>query len=45
MLPDIELDENIEKTIDEIAHRNKKVADIMRKIAIKTKMSLDNVEN
>lgn len=45
VLPDVALDKNIEKAIDEIAHRNKKVADIMRKIAIKTKLSLDNVEN
>ena len=42
ILEDIELDPQIENVIDEIAHSNKKAADIMRKIAIKTKKSLED---
>ena len=38
----VTLDSSIEDAIDEIAHKNKAVADIMRNIAIKTKRELDN---
>ncbi len=43
----IELDSSIEDAISEIAHSNKRVADIMRKIAVKTKKSLEDgsIEN
>ena len=38
----VKLDSSIEDAIDEIAHKNKAIAEIMRNIAVKTKWELDN---
>ena len=41
-LDGIVLDSSVEEAIDEIAHSNKTIADIMRNIALKTKKSLNS---